>query len=320
MTKKQFEGSRVVVIDPNREVRHAICEGLRARGFSHVDGTGALAELEDLLGNHLVDLVIGDAEFDEEGFSKITKTVRQGEHGPNPYLIAMASVGNPTEENFKQVVAAGTDNVLVKPLSVKMLIDRITTIVHKRKSFVVSTDYIGPDRRLRPRQQVCLPLLDVPNTLKERFDGTFDKDRILEEIAKANEQVNLQRTTQNAVLINEIVRQVVPHFESGDVDDGVLLHLTHLRRAAKDSAKRVTEHKDKHVARLCKSLVPVTQKLINDYQSPDSKDLKLLKDLATSIYMANKTDHRIEELTQEITDSIESAKRFADLEIETDEK
>ncbi len=319
MTKQQFEGARVAVIDPNREVRHAICEGLRARGFGHVDGTGSLAELEDMLGNHLVDLVIGDAEFDEEGFTKIAKAVRQGDHGPNPYLIAMASLSDPTEDNFKQVVAAGTDNVLVKPLSVKMLIDRITTVVHKRKPFVVSTDYIGPDRRLRPRQQVCLPLLDVPNTLKERFDGTFDEDRILEEIAQANEKVNLQRTTQNAVLINEIVRQIVPYFETGDVDDGILLHLNHLRRAAKDSANRVKDSKDKHVARLCQSLVPVTQKLINDYQSPDRKDLKLLQDLGTSIYMANKTDHHIEELTQDITDSIESAKRFAGIDTENGE-
>ena len=319
MSKDQFEGARVIVVDPNREVRHAICEGLRARGMTHVDGTGALTELEDMVGSNLIDLIVGDATFAEEGFTKIAKKIRLGDHGPNPYLVAMAAIGSPTEENFKDIVSSGIDNVLVKPLSVKTLVDRITTVVHKRKSFVVSSEYIGPDRRLRPRQQVCLPLVDVPNTLKERFDGTFDEERILEEIARTNEQVNIQRTTQNAVLINEIVRQIVPHFEAGEADDGILLHLNHLRRAAKDSAKRAAESGDKNVAGLCNALVPVTQKMLNDHLTPDPKDLKLLQDLGTSIYMANRTDRRIRELSEDITDTIKGAKRFADVEEATED-
>lgn len=313
MSDDQFDGARVIVVEPDLQMQQLICVGLRARGLTHVDGTDSLAKLEDYVGEHLVDLIVGDAEFAEEGFGKIAKRIRQGDHGPNPYLVVMAAIADATEENFKRIVSSGTDNVLVKPINVTTLVDRITTVVHKRKPFVVSSEYIGPDRRLRPRQQVCLPLLEVPNTLKARFNGTFDEEQILAEIAAVNEQVNIQRTKQNAVLINEIVRQIVPHFESGDADDGVLLHLNHLRRAANDSAKRAAESGDDNVAELCRTLIPVTQKLLGNHLKPDEKDLRLLQNLSTSIHMAYETGDRVEALSREISTTIKGAKRFADV-------
>jgi DNA-binding response OmpR family regulator len=276
MKKGPFSDTKIVFVEPQRDTRSAVRDGLRARGFDDIVATSNMGQLEDLVGESLIDLVICDAEVDNEGFSSFMNLVRQGGHGPNPYLVTVATTEVTTESNVKRVVDAGIDNILVKPFSLGALLDRISALVHWRKSFVVSANYIGPDRRLRPRQEVCLPLIEVPNTLKERFDGTYNEARILEEISNINEKVDLQRTTQDAVLINEIVRQIVPHYETGPADDSILIHLNHLLRAAHDISRRLKYAGDTHVADLCKSLIPITEKVLANHVAPDKKDIRLL--------------------------------------------
>lgn len=311
MKNSQFKGARVVLVEPKPETLVALRDGLRNHGFSEVVAIGNLGQLEDLVSEDLIDLVICDSEVDNQGFPAFANVIRQGGHGPNPYLATIATTELPTEENVKRVIEAGIDNILVKPLSVQAIIDRITAIVHMRKSFVVSADYIGPDRRLRPRQQVCLPLVQVPNTLKERFNGTYDKERILSEIEKTTQLVNEQRTTQNAVLINEILNQIIPHFQSGEPEDAVLIHLHHLLRSAHDIARRTKTSGDEHVSGLCSALIPVTEKLLSNHLKPEQQDVELLQKLGTAIFMAYGTGEKVEAFSNEISRSIKSAKRFS---------
>ena len=154
-------------------------------------------------------------------------------------------------------------------------------------------------------------MVEVPNTLKERFNGTYDKERVLAEIAKTTQLVNEQRTTQNAVLINEILNQIIPHFQSGEPDDAVLIHLHHLLRSAHDITRRTKSSGDEHISGLCSAIIPVTEKLLSNHLEPDRRDVELLQKLGTAIFMAYGTGERVEALSQEISKSIRSAKRFS---------
>lgn len=311
MKKSLFKDVRLVLAEPKPETQTAIRDGLRARGFLDIVTTSSMGKLEDTVGENLVDLVICDTEIDNEAFPAFSKLVRQGGHGPNPYLLSIGVTETPSEENVKRIIDAGIDSVLIKPFSMNAMLDSISALIHWRKSFVVSANYIGPDRRLRPRQQVCLPLIDVPNTLKEHVDQTYDEARILRDIAATNEKVNLQRMTQDAVLINEIVKQIVPHYEAGQKNDTVLIHLHHLLRTAHDISRRMREGSDKNVISLCKSLIPIVETLLENHLSPDMKNVRLLQNVSTAIYMAYNTDEKTESLSNDIAESIQGAKRFS---------
>lgn len=298
---RRFGDINVVLVEQNPQVLKAFRQGLRDRGFNNVVATRNMGELEDRSAESLIDLVICDADGEHEGFPAFNKLVRQGGHGQNPYVVTIGVTEVPTEANIKRVFDAGVDNILLKPLSMNALLDRLSAIIMRRKSFVVSSEYIGPDRRIRPRQELCLPLINVPNSLKDRLDGTYDEARLRHEIAKANTLVNRQRATQDAVLIDQIVRQIAPCYDAGEIDDSVLMHLHRLVRTVHDIVRRMENAEDKAVGELSKSMIPILEKLIGNHLAPDISDIRQMQDLATSIYMAYGTEEKAAELSADGT-------------------
>ena len=309
-------GVNVIVVEPNAELRGTICEGLRTYGLADARPATSLAALKKEVTNTIVDLVVCDMDHDTEGVTKFIRSIRHGKLGMNPYLVAVATTSIPTESRFRTIIDAGVDAVVIKPLSVSSITDRINFLARQRKSFVVSAHYIGPDRRLAPRPEQTLPLLEVPNTLKERLAGTYDEKRIRAAIEDANASVNKQRTTHNATLIKQIIDQIVRYFESQEINEGVVIHLNHLVRAARDSAERTTGGLDEHVSDLYNALIPVAQKLLKTYLNPDAKDISLLSDVGTAIFMAFGSDEKTRRMSKQIAKSISSAKRFAQVEVD----
>jgi len=305
----RFGDVNVVLVEQNPQVLKAFHHGLRERGFSKAVGTRDLGELEDCAAETLVDLVICDTDGEHEDFPAFNKLVRQGGHGQNPYAVTIGVTENPTEANIKRVFDAGVDNILLKPLSMNALLDRLSAILMRRKAFVVASDYIGPDRRIRPRQELCLPLIDVPNTLKERLDGTYDEARIRKEIAAANQLVNRHRATQDAVLINQIVSQIAPCYDAGEIDDAVLMHLHRLVRTVHDIVRRMENAGDKAIGKLSKSMIPILEKLISNHLAPDISDIRQMQNLATSIFMAYGTEEKAAELSSDSVMKTGSEKR-----------
>ena len=309
---KNFDDANIILVEQKPEVLQAFRHGLREWGFHNIVSSDKLSELEDRSAEKLIDLMICDVDGQNEGFSAFNKLIRQGGHGPNPYVVTIGITEVPTEENIKRVIEAGVDSILLKPLSINALVDRISALVSMRKAFVVSTGYIGPDRRLRPRQETCLPLVGVPNTLQERFEGTFDEARILEAIENTNQQINVQRATQDAVLIDQIVRQIVPCYDLGRVDDSILVHLHHLQRTVLDISRRMEKAGDAAVGDLCSALLPIVQKIIASHLTPDTKDLRLLQDVATAIFMAYGTEEKIAALSSDIARTIKRTGRYSE--------
>lgn len=294
---KRFADVNVVLVEQDPDTLQTLQQALHDRGFANVIGTQSLGELEDRAAETLIDLVISDTDDDHQGFPAFNKLVRQGGHGKNPYSVAIGVTGTPTEANIKRVLDAGVDTVLLKPLSMNVLLDRLSAIIMRRKSFVVSSEYIGPDRRIRPRQELCLPLIDVPNTLKERMNGTYDEARIRHEIERANRLVNQQRATQDAVLINQIVSQIAPCYDAGEVDDSVLMHLHRLIRTVHDIIRRMDTAADAAVGDLSRSMIPVLEKLVANHMTPDINDIRQIQNLATSIFMAYGAEDKAAELS-----------------------
>jgi|GEM_PF-7094102 len=308
--RHDFSQAKVVLVEPDSGVRRLIAAAMRSRSFDNVVVTDSIGQLEDLAGTDLLDLIICDVETNGNAFVGFHNLIRKGGHGPNPYVSSIATTSDRTEDNIRAVINSGIDNILLKPLSVAAIIDRVMAIIASRKDFVVAAEYIGPDRRVRPRQQVSMPLVTVPNTLKARAEGSYVEAQIKKDIAIANALINEQRTTQSAVLINEIVLQIIPFYAENKNDDSILIHLHHLLRTAHDLAHR-NRSTNREVADLCSAMIPIVQKVTNEHRDPAQKDLHLMKDLATAIFMAYGTVDKIEAMSTSIAESIKNARRFS---------
>ena len=69
---------------------------------------------------------------------------------------------------MKKVIQAGADDLLSKPFSVDTLLRRVGRLIHERKPFIVTGDYVGPTRQAKSQKEANAERFDAPNTLKAR--------------------------------------------------------------------------------------------------------------------------------------------------------
>lgn len=147
------EHLRVLVADPNSQLREIIRDILlRGIGVQEViecrDGDEALTILRDLG----ADVVLADTVMERLGGIELTKRIRDGAEGIDPFLPVIV-MSNRAE--ISEIIAArdaGTTEYLAKPLSAKILDLRLHAVVERPRPFVRSDDFFGPDRRRHDEQ------------------------------------------------------------------------------------------------------------------------------------------------------------------------
>src|SRR3546814_16454768 len=102
----------------------------------------------DVCSSYLLAIPEGDAVA-------LVSDLRHGRLGVNPYLPIILTSWESDMQLVRRVVDAGADDLLVKPLSTRIILDRIETVALHRKPFVVTSDYIGQIGRASCRERVC---------------------------------------------------------------------------------------------------------------------------------------------------------------------
>jgi hypothetical protein len=92
--------------------------------------------------------------------------LRQGGSGENPFIVIIVTAWEKSTGLINRVVNSGADDLLLRPFSTALLGQRIEAHIDRRKGFVITTDYVGPDRRRDPSRASNTGIFDPPNSLK----------------------------------------------------------------------------------------------------------------------------------------------------------
>lgn len=65
----------------------------------------------------------------------------------DPFTPIIAVLSEASPGTVRRGVDSGADDLLIHPWSEGYLDQRLQNIIHNRKPFVVTSDYVGPDRR-----------------------------------------------------------------------------------------------------------------------------------------------------------------------------
>ncbi len=86
-----------------------------------------------------------------EGMSGIdfAKMARASVASPDPYVPIIMLTGNTSVDSVQQARDAGINEFLAKPVSVKAIMTRLTSVIEHPRPFVRTTVYFGPCRRRR---------------------------------------------------------------------------------------------------------------------------------------------------------------------------
>lgn len=309
MGEFRFENVRLALGDPNAQVRGGLKGALFAEGFREIMDTGTFANIQDAVERNVVDAVIADADLPGGDVCEMTNLVRHHKVGNNPFLLMFIMTSDPTPGLVRHVVDSGADDLIVKPCSPETLITRIKTLARGRKPFVVTHDYIGPDRRKQARGDAPqAPLIDVPNPLRSKAVANADGSSLQRLIDAAAARVNEQKMERYATQIGYLVERIVPGFakKRQDEDRELLAHLERLGYVAEDLSYRLRGTPYAHVAELALSLIGVAERLRGSLENADLRDVELLPKIAQAFARAFNPERRTADVAHQISESVRS--------------
>jgi len=149
----------VLIADPDTEVSRLVRDVLRYAGFQQItivkDGREAIAKLK----SNEVDLLITDWQMEQLNGIELIRYLRTNPDSPNPYLPIIMLTGKAERMDVESARDAGVTEFLVKPFTAKGLFERLVMVIENPRSFIISSRYMGPDRRRRT---------DIPPTGSDR--------------------------------------------------------------------------------------------------------------------------------------------------------
>jgi DNA-binding response OmpR family regulator len=209
----EYDYSKLVVmlIDPDLNPRRLLRGMLARYGIDKLQEFPGTAEATAAFQATAPDLIVIDGAPTEAGDPmKWVGQIRHGHFPVNPFVPVMVVVWEATQPMLMRFASSGADDLLMKPFSQKQIADRLQNLVDNRRDFVVTSDYVGPDRRRSPREGQQVPLVKVPNTLRLKALGEFAGADVAELTAAAQAQINEQKVIRHGFQIAFLVEFARP--------------------------------------------------------------------------------------------------------------
>ncbi|HIJ37723.1 MAG TPA: response regulator [Rhodospirillaceae bacterium] len=174
--KRNYVGGVVVAI-ANPMIRRALTDTFRQSGANDIIDVTEREGLQEILSSKPIVLLVVDDTLSGLPTGDLIRKIRQGQLHAHPFPLIFVLAHQQEENQLKALIACGPDAIIITPLSIADLFSRIDFLAAERKPFVITRDYIGPDRRKEPREGANQPIIiRPPNPLARGVDAaSFQK-------------------------------------------------------------------------------------------------------------------------------------------------
>jgi len=288
-------------------LRSSINNVLRNNGARKIQLGQSLAEISSHLELETPDLLICSTHFPDGELYPALHDLRHHKWGKNPFVPIITVTNDPNTETVKLVLESGADDLLIPPISTNQLLSRIDGLARHRKQFVVTTDYVGPTRRSNnPSRGAEIPMIDVPNTLKEKVSGEANRINLENAIELALAEINVQKIERHGDQLVYLAERIVDPKHTDHLIENSGPELDKLIDVAEETRSRMMSTKYEHTSTLCGSLLEVAHNIRESGNHPSEKDLNLLNPIAQAIQVGF-SDSEAANAAHAIADSVAQA-------------
>ena len=165
-----LEGVSALILDDNANMRGLMRVILSSFGTRRVEEAADVQEALGIMAGGDIDLAFVDFKLGGPDGLGFCRRIRNGPDSPDIYLPIIMITAYSERGRVLEAINAGVDEFLVKPVRAVDVANRINAVIERRRSFVNSGTYFGPDRRRRDDPRYHGPL--------RRFGdaGTIDID------------------------------------------------------------------------------------------------------------------------------------------------
>jgi len=165
----------VVLAIANPLVRRAMTDEFRHRGVAEIVALGDFPALNEAAKSQSIDILVLDDVLAEVQTGPLIRDIRYGVVHGHPFPLVLALAHQQTESQLRVLIDCGPDAIVLTPVSIADLFGKIEKLALARKPFIVTRNYIGPDRRTQLREGTQPPrFVDAPNPLAGPMEaGSF---------------------------------------------------------------------------------------------------------------------------------------------------
>lgn len=212
---------------------------------------------------------------------------------PNIFLPVITLISLASIETANAIIDIGSDDVVIKPLSVNDIKRRVKALLKRNIQYVVTSNYIGPNRRSEKRTDpINDKLIDIPNTLKVKADGYLETQMdISGQIKEAHKEVNNTRISLEGAEIQSLITHATAdrkNFRSG---------IAKIKPLALSFTSRLANTDYKHIAEMCAMLNKIIEK-IRDFD--DKENIELLQLIGNAIALTFQDDEASRKNSQKV--------------------
>lgn len=294
--------------EPDEQARRDLRQILNYAGIKQVSAHGNLVTL---VGQVPPDLIIVADDLDPQTFEFI-RNIRHSKLGSNPFVVIMTIVAPDHIEAVKRTMQAGTDDIIIKPLKEEQLLQRLKWVMMNRSAFVVTSDYLGPDRRT-PNRASPIRRIHVPNTMLDKASGKdADPETVRAAVDEAMTEVLQARLDSHGLRLGFVSKLVLEAYNAKKVTPELKDHILTLADVLKDAAKTAERLEELELALLCGSLSGDVIAIAGHYTAPTAKDLDLIQKLSKAVVSAVKpraTPDKLDEETRQAVATYQQRQR-----------
>jgi CheY-like chemotaxis protein len=197
MDNSIYDLAEVLVCDPVAANRAATRSALYSLGCRHIEIVATLRDFLQALDNRPPDVALCEAQVGEAELCRAVREIRQGGQSCNPFAIIIVTAWTINAGLTTAISNAGADGLLLRPFSAGLLDQRIRAHVLNRKPFIVTDNYVGPERRAEGTRPSNAVSFDPPNSLKSKIDGRNNLEEAIRrfdaELREACEKLTAQK-------------------------------------------------------------------------------------------------------------------------------
>ena len=292
MAVKRFDKDKLSDIDlylgePNEQVRESMRAMMREQGYRR---TRTFARLDDLLNaikEAPPDILIAADDLDPRMF-EVIRDIRHFKVGRNPFILVTLMVKAENDDVVKKAILAGADDVMIKPVAPGKLLERVTHMSMNRSPFIVTTDYVGPERRKpnsdRPSK---IRQLNVVNTFKAKVEGNrMSQAELSRAVEETMNEVMAARLDSHGLKLGWICNLILKAYDEKRIDKEVEERLLVLVSVLEDAARTARVLGEPELAQICTQMARQVEEMAEKYEYPTDQELSTIRKLTKAFEMA----------------------------------
>ncbi|MEH6544835.1 MAG: response regulator [Sneathiella sp.] len=314
MVNYSYQPATVLLYDPDPALRHNTRSALLNIGFGDVVAIQEYSEFIEKTSAKEFDLVLADSRAVGGDPVEAVRKIRRHAIGNNPFVNVIVSLWDTAPETVTNALNSGADDIISRPMSRTHILERVVRLVRERKPFIVTPDYLGPDRRQVPRGYPQGSAMVVPNSLQAKIENRPEFAATPETIEAAMKAVNDRKIS---IFTEQLIRLSSAILLLSDTNDsyGDRENVTQALRQINDRlASRISGTALTPVLSLCEGLSDLLENIRKSHKILDEQEKELLKQIPYAIHKGCKEVQRSASLAFDIRDlsaDLQNHRRFS---------